>query len=53
MVAIHIKKIKHSMLCVTGVYLKDIANTSFVILHLNVNCVSVCTSKVFLFTGGC
>ena len=36
-VATHIEKIKHSLLCVTGVYLRDITNTFFVILHLNVN----------------
>ena len=29
------KKIKHSMLCVTGVYLSDITNTFFTALHLN------------------
>ena len=26
MVATHIRNIKHSVLCVTGVYLRDIAN---------------------------
>ena len=36
--ATHIKKkkIKCSMLCLTGVYLRDIPDTLFVILHLNV-----------------
>ena len=32
------------MLCVTGVYLKEIANTDFVILHLNVRRLRVCCS---------
>ena len=43
MVATHIKMIKQSMLCVTGVYLRDITNTSFVILHLNVSQLSIYT----------
>ena len=30
-----IKKIWHSMLCVTGVYLRDITNMIFVILHVS------------------
>ena len=41
MVAIHIKKIKHSVLYVTGVYLRDITNVIFVILHLNVGRIDV------------
>ena len=37
MVATHIKKIKHSMLFVIGVCLRDITNTIFVIVsHLSV-----------------
>ena len=47
MVATHIKKTKHSMLCVTGVYLRDITNTNFVILHLNVSHLSDCFSCFF------
>ena len=43
MVATHIKKIKHNMLCMTGVYLRDITRTVFVILHFNVSCLSICT----------
>ena len=31
------------MLCVTGVYIRDIANTIFVILHLNESCLNVCS----------
>ena len=38
MVATHIKKIKHSKLCVIGVH------TIFVILHLNVSCWRVSSS---------
>ena len=41
MVATHIKKFKHSMLCVTGVYLRDITNMIVVILHLRVSDLSV------------
>ena len=44
MFAIHIEKIKRSMLCATGVYLRDITSTIFVILQLNVNRLSVCFS---------
>ena len=29
MIPTHIKKIKHSTVCVTGVYLRDITNTVF------------------------
>ena len=44
LVATHIKKIKLSVLCVTGVYLRHITNVIFVILHLNVRHQSVCFS---------
>ena len=57
MVATHIKKIKHSMLCVTGMHvrdmfmlcvtgmsIRDITNTIFVILHLNLSHLSICSS---------
>ena len=44
MVTTHIKKIMHRMLCVTGVYLRDITNMIFVILHLNVSCLNICSS---------
>ena len=37
------------MLCVSGVYLRDITNTIFVILHLNVSHLSLCSS---CFLGG-
>ena len=43
-VATHIKEIKHSMLGVTGVYLIIMTDMSFVILHLNVIHLSVCSS---------
>ena len=43
MVAVHIKKIKHSMLCVAGMCLRDTANTIFVILHLYVSRLSICS----------
>ena len=45
MVATHSKKIKYSMLCVTGVYLRDVTNTIFVILHLNLRDV---TNTIFV-----
>ena len=51
MVATHIKKIKHSTLCVTGVYLRDLTNIIFVILHLNVSHLSVCSSCLFRIDG--
>ena len=45
---LHTLNIKRSktiyMLCVTGLYLGDITNTIFVILHLIVSCLSVCSS---------
>ena len=41
-----IKKIKHSMLSVTVVYLRDVTDTIFVILHLNVNHLRVCCSCI-------
>ena len=44
----HIQKIKHSMLCVTGVYLRDITYIIFVILHLNSSCLNVCSSLIML-----
>ena len=44
MVATHIKNIKHNMLCVIGVCLRDIRNTNFVILRLNAGRSSVCSS---------
>ena len=53
MVASYIKKIKHSMLCVTDGYLRDITNTVCfpLVLHLNVSHLScVC---VFLFCCCC
>ena len=42
MVATHSKKIKHNVICVTDVYLRDITDTIFVILNLI--CLSVCSS---------
>ena len=51
------QNIKHSMICVTGVYLRYVANTIFVILHLNVSVLSICCSclsvsfkRFFLFS---
>ena len=44
MVATHIKKIVHSMLGVTVVYLKNKTNTFFVIMYLNVSHLSVRSS---------
>ena len=44
MVATHIKRIKHSVRCVTGVYLGDITRSVFVILYLNVCRLRVCSS---------
>ena len=32
------------MLCVTGVYLRDLTGKIFVILHVNVSCLSICCS---------
>ena len=37
------------MLCVTGVYLRDITDTIFVILHLNVSCLSICFPCYWMF----
>ena len=45
MVATHIKNVKHSMLCVTGVYFRDITNIIIVLLHLNNSRLSVCSSS--------
>ena len=36
MVPTYIEKIRHSMFCVTGVYLRDLTNRIFSILHLTV-----------------
>ena len=47
MVATYIKQIKHSTFCMTGVYLRDITNTIWVILHLNVSHLSICSSCYF------
>ena len=45
MVATCMKKIKRAMLYdMTVVYVRDIANVINVILPLNVNCLSVCSS---------
>ena len=44
MIATLIKKIRHSVLCLTGVYFRNITNTIFVIFHLNVNCLRVCST---------
>ena len=48
MAATHIKKIKQCMLFVTCAYLRDMINTIFVILHLNVSRLNEWT---YLFTG--
>ena len=40
MVATHIKKVKHCMLHVTGVYLRDITNTVFFFLNFSLECES-------------
>ena len=45
MVATHIKNIKHFG---TGMYLRDM-NTNFVILHLNVSRLSICSSCELFF----
>ena len=42
MVATHLKKIKQNVPCVTGVYLRDITNMIFAILHLNVSFCCCC-----------
>ena len=47
MVLTYIKKIRHSMLCVTGVYLGDITDMTFSVLHWNVNHLSICCSSCF------
>ena len=39
------------MLCVTGVFIRDITNTIFVILHVNMSRMSVCCFCVFLEGG--
>ena len=38
------KKAMHSVFYVTGMYLRDISNMIFVILHLSLSCLSVCCS---------
>ena len=38
------------MLCVTGVYVKDITN---MILYLNVSCLSICSSCLYIQTNFC
>ena len=52
LVATYIKKIKHSILRVTAVYLGDETITFFLfffsILHLNVSCQSICSFVLFL-----
>ena len=40
------------MLCVTGVYLRDVTNTILVILHLNVSHLSVYSFCFFVLLGG-
>ena len=47
MVATHVKKIKHGMLCITGVYLRDITYTIFIVLHLSMSCLSICSFCFF------
>ena len=49
LVATHIKKIKHSKLRASGVYLRDIANTFSPVLHLNVSHPSICASCFFFY----
>ena len=49
MVATHLKMMKHSVLCVTGTYFRDVTNMIFAILHLNVSRQSICSSYFFLF----
>ena len=48
MVLTRIKRIKHNMLCVIGVYLGDISGTIYSILDLNVSGPRICCS-CFLF----
>ena len=52
MAATHTKKVKHSMLCVAGVYLIDIVDKMFVILHVNVSRLSICCSCWDFFSSG-
>ena len=47
MFRIFIKKIRHSMLCVTAVYLRDITIMNFSILHWNVSHLSVWSYWLF------
>ena len=53
MVAKYVKQTEHSMLCVTGVYLRDLDNMIFVILHLNVSHLSVFSVVFFLIANIC
>ena len=48
MVAVHIKKIKHGLLCVADVYFRDIINTFSPVLHLIVSHLSISSSSCFL-----
>ena len=48
MVIKHVIKIKHRMLCLTGVYFREITDTIFVILHLYMSCLNVCSSGFVL-----
>ena len=49
-----VKKIKYSILCVTGVYFRDITNTFFVILHLHVSHdLNVCSSCISYNAHNC
>ena len=49
MVATHMKIVKHSKLCMTGVYLRDITNTCSPVFHLNVSHLSICFSGQIWF----
>ena len=42
MVLTYVKKIRHSVLCATGVYLRDITNTTLSILELECESSAVC-----------
>ena len=47
MVVAHIKNIKHSMLCVNGVYLRDVTGVISTILQLNASHLSICSCCFF------
>ena len=49
MVLTYIEKIGHSMCYVTGVYLRDITQVFFQMLHLNVSHLSICSSCKLIF----